>query len=176
MHVFSEVGAKAERCGDMAVQSSSTIFLMVLRLEIPTPRVPQCHCHNGSTQLEQFLHNNVDGALLPTWVSERYRSYSTFPDNNYPICKKRFILPLISMVFGIGGLAAGIYSAIEIQSIKTAQAELRDHVQNLQRGLLEKHQDILEITKNTKKLYEYSYTQILNIAEKINSIQCDLQD
>ena len=41
------------------------------------------------------------------------------------------------MVTGIGGLAAKFYSAIEIQSIKTAQTELRDHVQNLQRGLQE---------------------------------------
>ena len=48
------------------------------------------------------------------------------------------------MVTGIGGLAAGIYSAIKIQSIKTGQAELRDHVQNLQRGLQKDHQEILE--------------------------------
>ena len=32
------------------------------------------------------------------------------------------------MVTGTEGLAAGIYSAIEIKSIKTAQAELRNHV------------------------------------------------
>ena len=38
------------------------------------------------------------------------------------------------------------------------------------------HQEILELTRNTKKLYEYSYTQFLSIAEQINSIQCDLQD
>ena len=50
------------------------------------------------------------------------------------------------MVTGIGGLAAKIYSAIEIQSIKLAQAELRDHVQNLQRKLLEEHQEIAELT------------------------------
>ena len=87
---------------------------MVLRLEIPTPRVPQWHCHNGSTHLEQFLHNNIDGALLPTWVSNNYRSYLNFPNNNYHIRKMRFILHLISMVTGIGGLSAGIYSAIEI--------------------------------------------------------------
>ena len=55
------------------------------------------------------------------------------------------------MVTGIGGLAAGIYSAIEIQSIKTAQAELRDHVQNLLRGLQEEHQKIVELTKQTLK-------------------------
>ena len=80
------------------------------------------------------------------------------------------------MVTGIGGLAAGIYSAIEIQSIKTAQAELRDHVQNLQRKLQEDHQEILELTRNTNKLYEYSYTQFWSIGEQINSIQCDFQD
>ena len=57
------------------------------------------------------------------------------------------------MVTGIGGLAAGIYSAIKIQSIKTAQTECRDHVQNLQRGLQEDLQEILELTRNTKKLY-----------------------
>ena len=68
------------------------------------------------------------------------------------------------MVTGIGGLAAGIYSAIEIQSIKTAQAELQDHVQNLQKGLQEDHQEIPELRRNTKKLYEYSYTQFLSIA------------
>ena len=133
VNVFPEVGAIAERCGDVAVQSSSAIFSMVLRLEIPTPRIRQWHCHNGSTHLEQFLHNNIDGTLLPTWEKDNYVSYPLLPNNNYPIRNKRFILPLISMVTGIG-LAAGIYSAIEIQSIKTAQAELRDHVQNLQRG------------------------------------------
>ena len=85
-------------------------------------------------------------------------------------------MPLISIVTEIGCLAAGIYSAIEIQSIKTAQAELRDHVQNLQRKLQEDHQEILELTRNTKKLYEYSYSQFLSIAEQINSIQCDLQN
>ena len=51
VYVFPEVGAIAERCGDMVVQLSSTIFSMVLRLEISTPRVPQLHCHNGTTQL-----------------------------------------------------------------------------------------------------------------------------
>ena len=176
VHVFPKVGAIAERCGNVAFQLSSTIFSIVLRLNIPTPRVPQWHCHNGSTHLEQFLHDNIDGALLPTWVSDNYRSTLNLPNNNYPIRKKRFILPLISMVTGIGGLAAGIYSAIESQSIKTAQAELRDHVQNLQRKLQEDHQEILEITKNTKKLYKYFYTQFLSIADKINSIPYDLQD
>ena len=88
MHVFPEVGAIAERCGDVAVQSSSTIFLMVLRLEILTPRVTQWHCHNGSTHLEQILHDNIDGALLPTWVSDNYRSYFNLPNNNYPIRKR----------------------------------------------------------------------------------------
>ena len=86
---------------------------------------------------------------MPTWVSENYRSYHYLLNNNYTTRKTRFILPLISMVTGIGGLAAGIYSAIEIQSIKTAQAELRDHVQNLQRGLQEDHPEIVELTKNT---------------------------
>ena len=123
---------------------------MVLRLEIPTPRIQKWHCHNGSTHLEQLLHNNIDGTLIPTWAKDYYVSYPHLPNNNYPVRKKRFILPLISMVTGIGGLAAGIYSAIEIQSIKTAQAELRDHVQNLQRGLQEDHQEILELTINTK--------------------------
>ena len=74
------------------------------------------------------------------------------------------------MVTEIRGLAAGIYSAIESQSIKIAQAELRDHVQNLQKGLQDDYQEILELTRNTKKLYEYSYTQFLTIAEQINSI------
>ena len=150
VHVFPEVGAIAERCGDVAVQSSSAIFSMVLRLEIPTPRIRQWHCHNGLTHLEQFLHKNIDGTLLPTWAKDYYVSYPNVP-NNYPIRTKRFMLPLISMVTGIGGLAAGIYNAIEIQSIKAAQAELRDHVQSLQRGLQEEHQEILEIAKNTKK-------------------------
>ena len=66
MHVFPEVGVIAERCKDVAVQSSSIIYSIILRLEIPTPRVPQWHCDNGSTHLEQFLDNNIDGALLPT--------------------------------------------------------------------------------------------------------------
>ena len=66
VHVFPEVGAIAERCGDVAVESSSAIFSIILRLEIPTPRIRQWHCHNGSTHLEQFLHNNIDGTLLPT--------------------------------------------------------------------------------------------------------------
>ena len=156
MHVFPEVGAIGERCGNVAVQSSSTKFSMVLRLEIPTPRIPQLHGHNGSTHLEQFLHNNIDGALLPIWAKDYYINYPYLPNNNYSICNKRFILPLISMVTGIRGLAAGIYSAIEIQLIKTAQAELRDHVQNLQRGLQEDHKVIVKLTKNTTNLYEYS--------------------
>ena len=141
-----------------------------------TVRVPQWHCHNGSTHMEQFLHDNIDGALLPTWVSDNYRSYLNRSNNNYFICSKQYILPLISMVTGIGGLAAGIYSGIKIQSIKTTKAELQDHVQNSHRGLQEDHQEILEIPKYTKKLYEYCYTQFLRIANKINSIQCDLQD
>ena len=66
---------------------------------------------------------------------QNYVSYPHLPNNNYPIRNKRCILPLIFMVTGIGGLAAGIYSAIEIQSIKTAKAELRDHVQNLQKQI-----------------------------------------
>ena len=45
------------------------------------------------------------------------------------------------MVTGIDGLAAENYSAIEIQSIKTAQAEFRDRVQN--------HKE--DYTRNTKK-------------------------
>ena len=156
VHVLSEVGAIAERCGNLAVQSSSAILSMVLRLEILTPQIRQWHCHNGSTHFEQFLHNNIDGTLLPTWAKDNYVSYPHLPNNNYSICNKRFKLPLISMVTRIGGLAAGIYSAIEIQSIKTSQAELRDHVQNLQRGLQEDHQEILELTRNTKKLYEFT--------------------
>ena len=83
VHVFPEIGAIAERCGDVAFQSSSTIFSMVLRLEIPTPRVPQWHCYNRSTHLEQFLQNNIDAALLPTLVSNYYRSYFNLPNNNY---------------------------------------------------------------------------------------------
>ena len=66
VRVFHEVGAIAERCRDVAVQLSSAIFSMVLRLEIPTPQIRQWHCHNRSTHLEQFLHNNIDGTLLPT--------------------------------------------------------------------------------------------------------------
>ena len=46
----------------------------------------------------------------------------------------------------------------------------------MQRGLQEDHQKILELTRNTKKLYEYSNTQFLSIEEQINLIQCDLQD
>ena len=49
-------------------------------------------------------------------------------------------------------------------------------VQNLQRELQEEHQEIVELTTNSKKLYEYSYTQVLSIADQINSIQCDLQN
>ena len=130
VHVFPEVAAIAERCGKVAVQSYSAIFSMILRLEMPTPRVLQWHCHNGSTHLEQFLHNNIDGSLLPTWAKDNYVSYFHLPNNNYPIRNKRFILPLLSIVTGIGGLAAGIYRAIKIKLIKTAQAELRDHLQN----------------------------------------------
>ena len=70
----------------------------------------------------------------------------------------------------------GIYSAIEFKLIKIAQVELRDHVHYLQRGLQEKHQEILEVTKNIKKLYEYFYTQFLSLADKTNSIQCNLQN
>ena len=36
------------------------------------------------------------------------------------------------MITGIAGLANKIYNAIKIPSIKTAQAKLRDHIQNLQ--------------------------------------------
>ena len=122
---------------------------MVLRLEMFTPRITQWHCHNKSTHLEQFLHNNIDGALLPPWAKDYYIRYPYLPNNNYFIRNNRLILPLIFMVTGIGGLAAGIYSAIEIQSIKTAQAELRDHVKNLQRGLQEEHQKKVELTKKT---------------------------
>ena len=124
VHVFPEVVAIAERCGDVAVQSSSAIFSMLLRLEISTPRIFQWHCHNESTPLEQFLHNNIDGGMLPTWTDDNYRSYPERPNNNYPVRKRRFIPPLISMVTGIGRLAAGIYSNIEIQAIKSAQADL----------------------------------------------------
>ena len=114
VNVFPKVGVIAEGCGDVAVQSSSAIFSMVLRLEIPTPRIRQWHCHNGSTHLEQFLHNNINGTLVPTWAKNYYVSYPHLPNNNYFIRLKRFILFLISMVTGIVGLAAGIYSAIEI--------------------------------------------------------------
>ena len=98
VHVFPELGAIAERCGDVAVQSSSTIFLMILRLEIPTPRIRQLHCHNGSTHLEQFLHNNIDGKLLPTSAKDYYVSYSHLPNNNYPIRNKK-----IYITFNING-------------------------------------------------------------------------
>ena len=138
VHVFPEVSAIAERCGDVAVQSSSSIFSMVLRLEIPTPRISQWHCHNGSTN---------------------YRSYPERPNNNYSVRKRRFILPLISMVTGIGGLDAGIYSAIEIQAIKSAQAELRDHVRNLQTRVEVDHQEMVELEKIHK---HYTSTLILN--------------
>ena len=40
----------------------------------------------------------------------------------------------------------------------------------------EVYQEILEIAKNTKKLYEYSYTQFVSISEQISSILCDLED
>ena len=43
VHVFPEVGAIAERCGDVTVQSSFAIFLMVLKLEILTRRIRQWH-------------------------------------------------------------------------------------------------------------------------------------
>ena len=83
---------------------------------------------------KKFLHNNIDNALLQTWTNNYYISYPNLPNNIYLIYK-RFILPLRFIITGIGGLAAGVYSAIEIQSIKTDQAELRDHLQNLQRKL-----------------------------------------
>ena len=171
--IFPEVGVIADRCEDVAVQSSSTIFSMVLKLKIPTLRVPQWHCNNGSTHLKRILHNNIDGARLTTWLRDDYSRYLNLPNNNYSICIKRFILPLISI---IGVLAAGIYSAIKIQSRITAQALLRNHLQNLQTGLQEEHHEILEITTNTKQLYTYLYTQFLSIADKINSIQCDLHN
>ena len=122
------------------------------------------------THLEQFLHNNIDGGLIPTWAKDNYISYFNLPNINYHIRNKSLTLPLISIGTGIGGFAAGIYSAIKIQSIKTAQAKLQDHVQNLHRGLQEEHQEIVELRNNSKKLYEYSYTQFLTISDQINSI------
>ena len=53
VYVFPEVGAIAERCGDVAVQSSSAIFSMVLRLEIPTPQIRQWHC-----TMDKHISNN----------------------------------------------------------------------------------------------------------------------
>ena len=86
--VFPELGAVAERCGHVTVQSSFTKFYMVLRLEIPTPLISQWHCYNGSTVRKQFSHNNIDGGMMPTWKDDNYRSFPKRPNNNYPVCKK----------------------------------------------------------------------------------------
>ena len=80
------------------------------------------------------------------------------------------------MVSGIGRLALGIYSAIEIQAIKSAQAELRDHVKNLQSRVESDNQEMVELERNTKKLYEYTYSQFVLIGDKLNTIECDLED
>ena len=64
------------------------------------------------------------------------------------------------MVTGIGRLAAGIYSNIEIQAIKSAQADLWNHVRNLQTKVEVDHQKTVELEKKIQnKLYEYTYSQ-----------------
>ena len=89
--------------------------------------------------------------------------------------KKWFVLPLISMVTGIGGLAAGIYSAIEIQAIKRTQAKLRDHVKNLKTRVEVDHQKMVELEK-IQKIIRVHLLAIFILRDKLNSIECDLQD
>jgi hypothetical protein len=145
---------------------------MILRLEIPRITNTPHYKNAGANSLDIALQSQMSVSLVPSWFDE-----DEIPlQDQMQRRKRRSIFPFLSAITGVAGLALGIYSAIEVQSVKASLNDLGQHVDQLSTQVRADHESIVKLEKLTGSLYEYTHSQFIQLGEAVNRLNRELQE
>ena len=163
--VLHQFGAVLEKCGRVGVMENLFHIGMVLRLEMPPLHKTWVNC-TKTYNIEKLEAQLRREAVHPTWQGVATHANSSLARN------KRQILEVVGLVSGLVGLAASIYTTIEVNQLKDQQKALEDHINSITTAVTEQHESIVKIEKSMASLYEYTHSEFRKIATQLAELEC----
>ena len=169
--VFQQLGAVAEKAGQIAVQEGFSQFSMILRFDLDLRPRNFTTCVGAAYRI--LTQEMEQESIYPKWLEE------SMLDGDLSNRQKRFLPLLIAgglfAASSVLSLAGSIYSVVEVRNLKSSQDEIRSHIEGLRGFVEEGHQDMIKISKLTRSLYEYTHGQFVSMGSRIRELDCQME-
>ena len=112
--------------------------------------------------------------LVPSWI-EKPNTISVQTKSHRQ--KRSPILAAVGIAVGVSALFnifTGSMTSREIADIKEKQSAVFNHMQTLDKEVLNNHDDIVKISTSVGSLYEYTHQSFRNISEKLKTFECEV--